>query len=38
MFRLLKYLPVIIPIVTKFAKDPRVKAAIAKARTPKPRP
>jgi hypothetical protein len=35
MLRLIKYLPVIIPLVTKFAKDPRVKAAIAKARAPK---
>jgi hypothetical protein len=35
MLRLLKYLPVVIPLVVKFAKDPRVKAAVAKARTPK---
>lgn len=32
MFRLLKYLPVIIPVVTKFVKSPQGKAAIAKAR------
>jgi hypothetical protein len=38
MFRLLKYLPIIIPVVKKIARDPRVKSAIAKARTPKKRP
>ena len=33
MFRLLKYLPIIIPVVSKFLKSPQGKAAVAKART-----
>jgi hypothetical protein len=32
MFRLLKFLPVIIPVVTKFVKSPQGQRAIAKAR------
>jgi hypothetical protein len=38
MFRLLKYLPVIIPMVVKLSKNPRVKEAIAKARGPRRQP
>ena len=33
MFRLVKYLPVIIPVVNKFLKSRQGKAALAKART-----
>jgi hypothetical protein len=32
MFRLLKYLPVVIPVVTKYVKSPSGQRAIAKAR------
>jgi hypothetical protein len=32
MFRLLKYLPVIIPVVTKFVKSPAGQKAIATAK------
>jgi hypothetical protein len=38
MFRLLKFLPVVLPIIIKIAKDPRVKSAISKARGPKQQP
>ena len=32
MFRLLKYLPVIIPVVQKFLQSPQGKRAVAKAK------
>jgi hypothetical protein len=33
MFRFIKYLPVIIPVATKFLRSPQGKAALAKARS-----
>jgi hypothetical protein len=33
MFRYVKYLPVIIPVVKKFLQSPQGKKALAKART-----
>ena len=38
MFRLLKYLPIIIPMVVKLSKNPKVKSVIAKARAPRQQP